>query len=129
MARLVVNEPESPELVHFLAERNTAIRAYSSIGRQEVLTEAEHEGTKAVRAAHRLLDNPVQLEVHASGPILTRAQDLLEQWYGLLWSEAVHLSTAIMLRPAITTLISYNGTLLAAAAASGIDTAAPGQFR
>jgi predicted nucleic acid-binding protein len=92
----------------------------SALARTEVVR-AVRADDKLVEKARRLMTSVVLMPMHE--PLLDAAADLLAPLPTL---DAIHLASAISIRPELQTLVAYDKRLLAAAEQAGLPTAAPG---
>lgn len=123
LVRLVVREPETPELIRFLHDRRSATRVCSSTAGQETLAAVAGCGHQATARARQVLASPTLVEIDPAGPIDDYAAAIAEQ--GLGRARATHLATVLFLASAVTDLVTYDEPLRVAAAARGIHTVTP----
>jgi uncharacterized protein len=121
LVKLVYAEPESGALRQWLAERQDIPKVTSQLSTIEV-----------VRACRRRdEDDVVDARIVLTGlDILPLTADVVEQAAlvgpaELRSLDAIHLATALALRDDISTLVAYDERLGGAAAAAGLDVAAP----
>ncbi|MFD1145858.1 PIN domain-containing protein [Saccharothrix hoggarensis] len=101
----------------FPPARSGELAAFSSLTR----VEAAGRGTR--RRVDRLLEDPRFLEIRVSALILDLVDLVADD--GLDTRRAVHLATALSLRPVITAFFSHDRRLNAAALAHGLPPPAP----
>ena len=119
--KLVHDEPESGALVQWLAERQDVRRVTSQLSTIELLRACRHRDEDDVIGARIVLSG---LE------ILPLTADIVEQAAlvgpaELRSLDAIHLASALAIRDNISTLVAYDERLSDAAAAAGLDVAAP----
>lgn len=122
LTRLVVSQAETSALTGYLRSRGRLTHVFSSVSRWEVVFAVWHVGPGAVAGATRLLDSADLMEIHASGPILRAADQLSDR---MVWWDAVHLASALSLRPSIAALVSYEPRLIDAATRHEVPVVTP----
>lgn len=121
IVKLVAPEPETAGLVETLRSDPDAIS--SALAQVEVTRAVMRAGATRERAsrAAAVLERITLVPIEAG--ILGRAAEL--QPPDLRTLDAIHLATALLLRPDISGLITYDGRLAGAAAAAGIAVLTP----
>jgi predicted nucleic acid-binding protein len=123
LVKLVVAEPESPELIDWLNGHSDHTLATSIVGHIELGRAASRLGATAVAAARRILSSVDTL-------ILTEAVAATAANIGppeLRTLDAIHLATAYIHRTAVSLVCAYDRRLLEAARLLQLPIAAPGQ--
>lgn len=121
IVRWVVREPGWRELRDFLRGRPT--RVASRIVDVEVRRAvARASVTEAAERVERVLERIVKLELDAT--LAAEAGRLRPS--GLRTLDAIHLASALALGPQLDAIVTYDRRLADAAAAAGIEVAAPG---
>jgi hypothetical protein len=119
LVKLVVHERESEALTRFLEPR--PIRASSLLARVEVVRAVRALGPNQIARARALLDD-VRL-VRLDDDLLDVAAEI--NGASLRSLDAIHLASALALRPALSALITYDHRMAAAAQGLGITVVAP----
>ncbi|MGI8535767.1 MAG: type II toxin-antitoxin system VapC family toxin [Mycobacteriales bacterium] len=132
LVKTVRPEDESAALNDFLRLRPSATLFTSQLAITEL--------SRAVTVSVARDELPARLDHHLdlvrdrleAMRLVTMTQDLLLLAgrlgpSGLRTLDAIHLATALQFRDDLTVLVTYNHRLAAAAAANGLQTAAPGQ--
>jgi predicted nucleic acid-binding protein len=121
IVKLVAPEPETAGLVQTLRSDPDAIS--SALAQVEVTRAVMRAGATRERAsrAAAVLERIALVPIEAG--ILGRAAELPPP--DLRTLDAIHLATALLLRPDIAGLITYDGWLAGAAAAAGIAVLTP----
>lgn len=121
LVKLVAEEPESAALAAFLGQRRG--RVSSVVARVELLRAMGRSslGRAGRRHAEDVLAR-VAL-VHLSDEIMAMACDLRPT--ALRSLDAIHLATALSLKPALEGLVAYDARLLAGATALGVPCWSP----
>jgi predicted nucleic acid-binding protein len=122
VVRLASSEPESEALERSLANTTAISSAILAVEVHRAIRRHVDEPTAAAAAADAVLADvilaPLRAEVLGEakrvGPPALRAID------------ALHLATALLLRPPVTAFVAYDGRLLAAARDAGLTVASPG---
>jgi predicted nucleic acid-binding protein len=122
LVKLAITEPESAVLARWLAEQPNLIRVSSSLIRVEVPRAIWRAEPAALQEAYQVIRRT--REVRLTDDLLARAARLRPA--ALRAFDAVHLASALAIRPHLDTFVSYDKKLLMAAAAVGIRTASPG---
>lgn len=121
LVKLVVREPESTALVEFLqghSERVSSALALSEVPR--ALRRAGF-GTSERRRARQVLSRVALVDVDRRTLAAAAALDPPT----LRTLDAIHLATALTLREDLTTLVTYDRRLAAAAERAHVDVLAP----
>lgn len=121
LVKLVVAEPESAALIDRL--REWPHRASSALSITEVPRALRRAGfaAPATRRARAVLARVALIEIDRA--ILTAAASLNPA--GLRTLDAVHLATALTLRPDLATFVTYDRRLGAAAELADLEVTAP----
>ncbi len=120
IVKLVVREGESASLRKYL--RAHPIRIVSALARVEVARAVRPHGGEAQARAAEVLAGLVQIAIDDA--VLARAAGL--EAMPLRSHDAIHVATALQLGNDLTVLVTYDERMRAAAAASGLEVAAPG---
>lgn len=119
IVKLVVAEPESAALRHFLRRRRPLVS--SALARTEVLRALLGEGERGIARGRAVLARIDTMRV--SDRVLSAAGTLLPAEIRSL--DAIHLATAQLLGRDLGWLVSYDGRMVDAATSLGIKTARP----
>ncbi len=122
LVKLAITEPESAVLARWLAERPNLVRVSSSLIRVEVPRAIWRADPAALQEAYQVIRRT--REVRLTDDVLARAARLRPA--ALRAFDAVHLASALAIRPHLEAFVAYDKTLLLAAQAVGIRTASPG---
>ena len=120
LVKLVYDEEESDALVRWLTERQDVRRVTSQLSTIELL-----------RACRRRDDDVIGARIVLTGlEIVPMTADIVEQAAlvgpaELSSLDAIHLASALAVRDVISTLVVYDERFSDAAAAAGLDVAAP----
>lgn len=121
LIKLISPEPESGALSEWIHDRWEHPRITSALSKVDVLRTFREVGAAAEDLASIVLSKIDQLPVKQD--VLDAATELR---MNLTPVEAVHLASACKLREGLLAYVSYDETLLAAAAEAGLATASPG---
>jgi predicted nucleic acid-binding protein len=119
IVKLVVAEPESGALRHFLRRRRPLVT--SALARAEVLRALLGEGERGLARGRAVLARIDTVRV--SDRVLSAAGTLLPAEVRSL--DSIHLATAQQLGRDLGWLVSYDGRMLDVATSLGIKTARP----
>ena len=121
LVKLVARESETPALLSLLEPRPEVVS--SALARVEVLRAVARAGgtPRSLERARRVLSRVVLVAV--DDPILEAAAILEPN--DLRSLDAIHLATALALRPEADAIVSYDGRLNAAANAAGFRVLTP----
>lgn len=118
LVKLVVDEPESPSMLHWYAESERL--ASSRVGIIE-----------ARRAANRRAHDPEQVETVLRSLVILEVDDIVARRAarmtpaGLRTLDAIHLATALELGSEMDAFVTYDDRLAAAARAVGLPVVRP----
>lgn len=121
LVKLVVSEAETDALLAWL-EQSAGDPVSSDLARTELLRATRRAAPDRLLRAREVLESLTLLGVTAQMFEVAARLDPLD----LRTLDAVHLATALDLGDDLETVITYDQRLIAAAAANGIPTAAPG---
>ncbi len=119
LAKLILDENESPALRRFLRGHSTLIT--SAITRVELTRAIRRAAPSQLSAAHRRMDSLVFL--HLTESLLDSAG--MVGAVALRTLDAIHLASALTVRSELDALVAYDKRLLDAASALGLPTACP----
>ncbi len=119
LAKLILDENESPALRRFLSDHSTLIT--STITRVELTRAIRRAAPSQLSAAHRRMDSLVFL--HLTESLLDSAG--MVGAVALRTLDAIHLASALTVRSELDALVAYDKRLLDAASALGLPTACP----
>lgn len=121
LAKLVVEEAESPSLARWLDHRTDEVLCTSALARVELVRAARRRGAEAVPRALSLLAELALVPVSAE--VLDMAWHLDPPSMRSL--DAVHLASAASLGGQLSALVAYDRRLLDAAEGLGLGVASP----
>jgi predicted nucleic acid-binding protein len=121
IVKLVHAESESAALRDWLRERTETPWVSSKLTEIESFRALARYAAEAVTRLHPVLDQidlidltpRIQILAQTFGPVTVRSLD------------AIHLATALSIRPSLTTFITYDKRLLDAAVAAGLPSDSP----
>lgn len=129
LAKLVLEESDSPALRQHLQSARTSPLVASMIARTEVALAITRTG-RAVN--HVLADEPAVLHIKGVQVLLADVTADIARLAGSLGADlslrtldAIHVATAAGLRPSLTELITYDMRMIEACRTLGIHTASP----
>lgn len=122
LVKLAITEPESAVLARWLAERPNLVRVSSALIRVEVPRAIWRADPAALPEAYQVIRRT--REVRLTDDVLARAARLRPA--ALSAFDAVHLASALAIRPHLEAFVAYDKSLLLAAQSVGIRTASPG---
>lgn len=120
LAKLVVREPESHDLRHFLTQSRLMVT--SVISATEIRRAAQRISNAAVEATPRVMSIVAQMDV--TRDLLLAAAKV--QPAHLRTLDAIHLATAMDLSSELDSFITYNIKLAEAAVLAGLRVEQPG---
>jgi uncharacterized protein len=123
IAKLFVAEAESEELRQWLGDRRGLTLISSELLRLELMRMLHVVQPGAIKEADRFLSRGIDL-VEITRPVLAHAELMPPRRLRTL--DAIHLTTAFDLGPALNFVLSYDKRLLFSARNAGMDTASPG---
>lgn len=123
LVKLVQVEAESQALRRHLSRRARSPRVVSSLARVEVVRAVSSGGPRALTHARRVLD--LVHEVPLERSLLDRAAALTTS-APLRSLVAIHLASVLVLGSALESVVTYDARMATAAAALGLEVAAPG---
>jgi len=121
LVKLVITEPESQALAHWLAERADLALVSSALHRTEVPRAVWKADPSGLPRSFRQMRS-VQ-KVNVTTAILESASAIPPQ--SLRSADAIHLASAVSIRRDLTVFVAYDKRLLAAAKDAGLPTACP----
>jgi predicted nucleic acid-binding protein len=122
LVKLIWQEPESPELARYLADRDEDRLVSSALLAIETRRTVLREDPTQLPRADLLLTRVGQVAI--SDPIVESASRLPDA--ALRSLDAIHLATALLLGREVDVLVSYDKRMCSAAQARAIATASPG---
>ena len=123
LVKLALTEPESAALARWLAERSSQPLVSSALHRAEVPRAVWSAEPGALPRSYRLLKRVARVALTTD--VLDNSATLPPRPLGA--AHAIHLASALALRPDLTAFVAYDERLLAAAADAGLPVANPGQ--
>ena len=121
LVKLAVTEPESAALRRWLAGQPNLVRVSSSVARVEVLRAVWRAEPTALPESYQIIQRTG--EVGLSPEVLSKAAGVRPP--ALRSLDAIHLASALAIRPELTAFVAYDKRLLAAAREAGLPTASP----
>ena len=125
LVKLALTEPESAALARWLADRAGQPLVSSALYRAEVPRAVWSAEPGALPRSYRLLKRVARVALTAD--VLDNSATLPPQ--GLSTAQAIHLASALAVKPALTAFVAYDERLLAAAEDAGLPVTAPGLTR
>ena len=122
LVKLAVTEPESPGLRAWLAAQPNLVRVASTLIRVEVPRAVWRAEPSALPESYLVIRRTTEIEL--TDEVLSKAAGVRPATLRTI--DAVHLASALVLRRELTTFVSYDKRLLAAAREAGLPTASPG---
>ncbi len=119
IVKLVVREPESAALLHYLRRRKPVVS--SALARTEVARAVLALGAAAAQRCQDVLDR-IEL-IRISDRVLATAGAILP--FEVRSLDALHLATAALCGPALHRLVTYDQRMAVAARAQGLSVIAP----
>ena len=121
LVKLVITEPESAGLSHWLADRPNLIRLSSPVARVEVARAVWRADPGALPVCYRIMRRI--REVWLTDQVLSRAAGVRPP--GIRAIDAIHLASALEIRGDLTGFVAYDKRLLDAAREAGLPAASP----
>ena len=121
LVKLAVAEPESPGLISWLAAQPNLVRVASSVIRVEVPRAVWRAEPSALPESHLVIRRTAEIEL--TDEVLSKAASVRPVTLHAI--DAIHLASALILRQELTSFVSYDKRLLAAARDAGLPTASP----
>lgn len=121
LVKLAIAERESAGLLSWLAERPNLVQVSSSVIRVEVPRAVWRAEPSALPESYLVIRRTAEIEL--TGEVLGKAANARPVSLGAL--DAIHLASALVLRQELTSFVSYDKRLLAAARDAGLPTASP----
>jgi uncharacterized protein len=122
LVKLALTEPESAALARWLAERADQPLVSSALHRAEVPRAVWRAEPGALPRSYRLIKRVARVALTAD--VLDNSATLPPQQ--LSPAQAIHLSSALVLKGDLTAFVAYDESLLAAARDAGLPVASPG---
>jgi predicted nucleic acid-binding protein len=122
LVKLAVTEPESAGLRDWLAAQPNLVRVASTLIRVEVPRAVWRAEPSALPESYLVIRRTTEIEL--TDEVLSKAASVRPATLRTI--DAVHLASALVLRRELTTFVSYDKRLLAAAREAGLPTASPG---
>jgi uncharacterized protein len=122
LVKLALTEPESAALARWLAERSGQPLVSSVLHRAEVPRAVWRAEPGALPRSYRVLKRIARVALTTD--VLDNSATLPPQTLGT--AHAIHLASALALKPDLTAFVAYDDPLLAAAEAAGLPVASPG---
>ncbi len=121
LVKLAVTEPESAGLLSWLAAQPNLVRVASTLIRVEVPRAVWRAEPSALPESYLVIRRTTEIEL--SDEVLSKAAGVKP--VTLRAVDAIHLASALVLRRELTSFVSYDKRLLAAARDAGLPTASP----
>jgi uncharacterized protein len=121
LVKLALTEPESAALARWLAERPDQPLVSSAVARAEVPRVIWRAEPGALPRSYRVIRRVARVALTTD--VLDNSATLPPR--GLDPARAIHLASALALRPELTAFVAYDEQLLAAAADAGLPVATP----
>lgn len=121
LVKLAITEAESASLRNWLAERPNLVLVSSSLIRAEVPRAVWRTDPSALPESYQVIRRITEIEVTDS--VLSKAASVRPAILRDL--DAIHLASALILRPDLTAFVAYDKRLLAAARDAGLPVASP----
>jgi uncharacterized protein len=121
LLKLLFEEPESAALALWISGQSGTPMVTSELARAEVVRAARRLDAEVVPAA-RVLVSQLDL-IPLTGGLLDEAADVGDPPLRTL--DAIHLASALSIRPDLTAFVAYDNRLVVAAQAAGIDAIQP----
>jgi uncharacterized protein len=122
LIKLALTEPESEALARWLAERADQPLVSSALHRAEVPRAVWYAEPGALPRSYRLIKRIARVALTAD--VLDNSATLPPQELGA--AQAIHLSSALVLKRDLTAFVAYDKPLLAAARDAGLPVVSPG---
>jgi uncharacterized protein len=121
LVKLAVAEPESAGLLGWLAAQPNLVRVASSVSRVEVPRAVWRAEPSALPESYLVIRRTAEIEL--TDEVLSKAASVRPVTLHAI--NAIHLASALVLRQELTSFVSYDKRLLAAAKEAGLPTASP----
>jgi predicted nucleic acid-binding protein len=121
LVKLAIAEPESPGLLSWLTAQPNLVRVASSVIRVEVPRAVWRAEPSALPESYLVLRRTTEIEL--TDEVLSKAASVRPVTLGAI--DAIHLASALVVRRELTSFVSYDKRLLAAAKEAGLPTASP----
>ena len=121
LVKLAVAEPESAGLRGGLAAQPNLVRVASSVSRVEVPRAVWRAEPSALPESYLVIRRTAEIEL--TDEVLSKAASVRPVTLHAI--NAIHLASALVLRQELTSFVSYDKRLLAAAKEAGLPTASP----
>jgi len=121
LVKLAVAEPESAGLLSWLAAQPNLVRVASSVSRVEVPRAVWRAEPSALPESYLVIRRTAEIEL--TDEVLSKAASVRPVTLHAI--SAIHLASALVLRQELTSFVSYDKGLLAAAKEAGLPTASP----
>jgi hypothetical protein len=121
LVKLAVTEPESAGLRDWLAAQPNLVRVASTLIRVEVPRAVWRAEPSALPESYLVIRRTTEIEL--TDEVLSKAAGVKPVTLRAI--DAIHLASALVLRRELTTFVSYDKRLLAAAKEAGLPTASP----
>ena len=121
LVKLAVTEPESPGLLRWLAAQPNLVRVASTLIRVEVPRAVWRAEPSDLPESYLVIRRTAEIEL--TDEVLSKAAGVKPVTLRAI--DAIHLASALVLRRELTTFVSYDKRLLAAAKEAGLPTASP----
>jgi uncharacterized protein len=121
LVKLAITEAESASLRNWLAERPHLVLVSSSLIRAEVSRAVWRTDPSALPESYQVIRRITEVEITDS--VLSKAASVRPAILRDL--DAIHLASALILRPDLTAFVAYDKRLLAAARDAGLPVASP----
>lgn len=121
LVKLAIAEPESPGLLSWLTAQPNLVRVASSVIRVEVPRAVWRAEPSALPESYLVLRRTTEIEL--TDEVLSKAASVRPVTLDAI--DAIHLASALVVRRELTSFVSYDKRLLAAAKEAGLPTASP----
>jgi len=121
LVKLAVAEPESAGLLSWLTAQPNLVRVASSVIRVEVPRAVWRADPSALPESYLVIRRTAEIEL--TDEVLSKAASVRPVTLHAI--NAIHLASALVLRQELTSFVSYDKRLLAAAKEAGLPTASP----
>lgn len=121
LVKLAIAEPESAGLLRWLAAQPNLVRVASSVIRVEVPRAVWRADPSALPESYLVIRRTAEIEL--TDEVLSKAASVRPVTLHAI--NAIHLASALVLRQELTSFVSYDKRLLAAAKDAGLPTASP----
>jgi predicted nucleic acid-binding protein len=121
LVKLAITEPESAALTRWLRDQSNLVRVSSSVVRVEVPRAIWRAEPTALPESYQVIRRIG--EVGLTDEVLSKAAGVRPATLRTL--DAIHLASALAIRPELTAFVAYDKPLLDAAKDAGLPTASP----